>query len=55
MGAKQEKKKRKFIRSVVQSIDARKMEIYEEFLSEARKESLRVRLRVAAMIVFKRG
>lgn len=55
MGAKQEKKKRKFVKTVVQSIDKRKMEIYEEFLREARNQSLRLRLRVAAMIVFKRG
>ena len=55
MGAKQEKKKRKFVKAVVQSMDKRKMEIYEEFLREARKQSLWLRLRVAVMIVFKRG
>lgn len=55
MGAKQEKKKRRFIKTVVQSINARKMEIYEEFLQEARKQPLRARLHVAALIVFKRG
>lgn len=55
MGAKQEKKKRKFIRAVVKGVSDKKIEIYEEFLQEARNQSLWLRLRVAVMIVFKRG
>lgn len=55
MSAKKEKKNRKFVQAVVGGIAAKKIEIYEEFLQEARRQPLWLRLRVAFMIVFKRG